>query len=122
MLLLLCWIFKIILKILFSILAGGYKLWKRLSFFVAIPAVALCMLNTYLKHQEDHETYVRPEFVKYEHLRIRNKRFPWGEGNKSLFHVRLIIQIVKHLKIILIHILFSFLPLEPRRKRPSRRL
>ncbi|CAO1302540.1 unnamed protein product [Diamesa hyperborea] len=66
--------------------AGGYKLWKRLSFFVAIPAVALCMLNTYLKHQEDHETYVRPEFVKYEHLRIRNKRFPWGEGNKSLFH------------------------------------
>ncbi|ETN66413.1 cytochrome c oxidase, subunit VIA [Anopheles darlingi] len=65
--------------------AGGYKVWKKLSFFVAMPAVGLCMLNAYLKHQEEHG-HPRPEFVKYEHLRIRNKRFPWGEGNKSLFH------------------------------------
>ncbi|CRL00170.1 CLUMA_CG013445, isoform A [Clunio marinus] len=63
---------------------GGYKLWKRLSFFVAMPAVGLCMLNTYLEHQK--MTVHRPEFVKYEYLRIRNKRFPWGDGNKSLFH------------------------------------
>ncbi|XP_049278418.1 cytochrome c oxidase subunit 6A, mitochondrial [Anopheles maculipalpis] len=65
--------------------AGGYKVWKKLSFFVAMPAVGLCMLNAYLKHQEEHG-HPQPEFVKYEHLRIRNKRFPWGEGNKSLFH------------------------------------
>lgn len=69
----------------FSILGGGWKLWKRLSLFVAFPAVALCMLNTYLEHQK--MTVHRPEFVKYEYLRIRNKRFPWGDGNKSLFHV-----------------------------------
>lgn len=42
-----------------------------LSFLVAIPGVAVCMLNTYLKHQQhDHE---RPEFVPYSHLRLRSK-------------------------------------------------
>ncbi|XP_055854212.1 cytochrome c oxidase subunit 6A, mitochondrial [Episyrphus balteatus] len=65
--------------------SGGYKLWKRLTIFVAMPAVGLCMLNAYLKHQE-HAHHPRPAFVKYEYLGIRNKRFPWGEGNKSLFH------------------------------------
>ncbi|XP_067008695.2 cytochrome c oxidase subunit 6A, mitochondrial isoform X2 [Anabrus simplex] len=65
--------------------SGGTKLWRNLSFFVAFPAVAVCMLNAYLKHQEESH-HERPEFIPYEHLRIRNKRFPWGEGNKTLFH------------------------------------
>lgn len=70
-----------------NFLAGGYKLWKRLTFIVALPSVALCMLNAYLKHQEEHAAgHHRKEFVPYEHLRIRNKRFPWGDGQKSLFH------------------------------------
>lgn len=69
-------------------LLGGYKIWKRLSFFVAMPAVGLCMLNTYLEHQKAHEHgHTRPDFVQYDYLRVRTKRFPWGEGNKSLFHV-----------------------------------
>ncbi|XP_072949338.1 cytochrome c oxidase subunit 6A1, mitochondrial-like [Epargyreus clarus] len=63
---------------------GGHKLWKNLSFFVAFPAVGLGMLNAYLAHQEGgHE---RPEFIAYDYLRIRTKRFPWGDGQKSLFH------------------------------------
>ncbi|XP_070489741.1 cytochrome c oxidase subunit 6A1, mitochondrial-like [Chironomus tepperi] len=67
--------------------SGGYKLWKRLSFFVAIPAVGVCMLNTYLEHQKEHANgHHQPPFVPYDYLRMRNKRFPWGEGNKSLFH------------------------------------
>ncbi|XP_055615541.1 cytochrome c oxidase subunit 6A, mitochondrial-like [Toxorhynchites rutilus septentrionalis] len=64
---------------------GGYKLWKKLSFFVALPGVGLCMLNAYLKHQEEHG-HSRPEFLPYEHMRIRTKRFPWGDGTRSLFH------------------------------------
>ncbi|XP_034398156.1 cytochrome c oxidase subunit 6A, mitochondrial [Cyclopterus lumpus] len=60
------------------------KTWKILSFVVALPGVAVCMLNMYLKEQQ--HTHEQPEFVPYSHLRIRSKRFPWGDGNKSLFH------------------------------------
>ena len=52
------------------------QLWKRLSFLVALPAVGLCMANAYLSHHE----HARPEFVAYEHLRLRTKvssREPW---------------------------------------------
>lgn len=60
-------------------------LWRRLTFFVGFPAIALGMLNAYLGHVE-HASEPRPEFVPYEHLRIRRKPFPWGDGNHSLFH------------------------------------
>ncbi|XP_012235929.1 cytochrome c oxidase subunit 6A1, mitochondrial [Linepithema humile] len=60
-------------------------LWKRLSFFVGLPAIGLAMVNCYLNHQA-HEHDERPEFVKYDHLRLRTKPFPWGDGNHSLFH------------------------------------
>ncbi|XP_026115130.1 cytochrome c oxidase subunit 6A, mitochondrial-like [Carassius auratus] len=60
------------------------KTWKILSFVVALPGVAVCMLNMYLRAQQhQHE---QPEFIPYSHLRIRSKRFPWGDGTKSLFH------------------------------------
>ncbi|KAG7165237.1 cytochrome c oxidase subunit 6A, mitochondrial-like [Homarus americanus] len=60
---------------------GGYKQWKMVSILVAMPAIALCMANAILSEHEH-----RPDFVAYEHLRLRNKRFPWGDGKKSLFH------------------------------------
>ncbi|XP_028852152.1 cytochrome c oxidase subunit 6A1, mitochondrial [Denticeps clupeoides] len=60
------------------------KTWKILSFVVALPGVAVCMLNVFLKQQ--HHSHEQPEFVPYSHLRIRSKRFPWGDGNKSFFH------------------------------------
>nr|XP_020446128.1 cytochrome c oxidase subunit 6A, mitochondrial isoform X1 [Monopterus albus] len=69
--------------------AGGHgeksaKTWKMLTFLVALPGVGVCMLNTFLKAQ--HHSHEQPEFVPYSHLRIRSKRFPWGDGNKTLFH------------------------------------
>ncbi|XP_020784010.1 cytochrome c oxidase subunit 6A, mitochondrial [Boleophthalmus pectinirostris] len=72
-----------------SAVAGGHgeqaaKTWKILSFVVALPGVAVCMLNTFLKEQ--HHGHDQPEFVAYPHLRIRSKKFPWGDGNHSLFH------------------------------------
>ncbi|KAM3867986.1 cytochrome c oxidase subunit 6A1, mitochondrial [Diretmus argenteus] len=60
------------------------KTWKILTFVVALPGVAVCMLNMYLKEQQ--HSHEQPEFIPYSHLRIRNKRFPWGDGSKSLFH------------------------------------
>ncbi|KAG7281796.1 hypothetical protein CRUP_037077 [Coryphaenoides rupestris] len=60
------------------------KKWKILTFVVALPGVAVCMLNMYLKEQQ--HSHEQPDFVPYSHLRLRSKRFPWGDGNRSLFH------------------------------------
>lgn len=51
---------------------GGWKLWKRMTFIVAFPAIGLGMVNAYLAHQEHHHDE-RPEFVPFEYLRVRTK-------------------------------------------------
>uniref|UniRef100_A0A8C5LY80 Uncharacterized protein n=1 Tax=Leptobrachium leishanense TaxID=445787 RepID=A0A8C5LY80_9ANUR len=50
------------------------RTWKILTFVVALPGVAVCMLNAYLKAQ--HHPSEPPEFTAYEHLRIRSKGRP----------------------------------------------
>ncbi|XP_014485734.1 PREDICTED: cytochrome c oxidase subunit 6A2, mitochondrial-like [Dinoponera quadriceps] len=63
----------------------GALLWKRITYFVAFPAIGLAMFNSYLNHQAHHND-PRPEFIPYEHMRRRTKPFPWGDGNHTLFH------------------------------------
>ncbi|XP_050305334.1 cytochrome c oxidase subunit 6A1, mitochondrial-like [Anthonomus grandis grandis] len=63
---------------------GGYKIWKRLALFLALPSVIGGSVLLYLKKKSAPEE--RPPFVKYSFLRIRTKRYPWGDGQKSLFH------------------------------------
>ncbi|XP_056653280.1 cytochrome c oxidase subunit 6A1, mitochondrial-like [Monodelphis domestica] len=62
---------------------GTARMWKALTYYVALPGVAVSMLNVYLKSRESHP---RPKFIPYSHLRIRSKAFPWGDGNHTLFH------------------------------------
>merc|ERR1712168_1074369 len=66
--------------------AGGARRWKILTFVVAIPGVIVCYVNSEKKEAEHKAHYHRPEFIAYEHLRLRTKKFPWGDGNHSLFH------------------------------------
>jgi len=58
------------------------KRWKNASLFLAIPAVLLSMANVYFN--EEH--IPQPPFKPYEHMYIRTTKFPWGDGNHSLFH------------------------------------
>ena len=64
---------------------GGIRLWKILSFAVALPGVGVCYINATLKEAEEKQ-HERAEFVAYSHLRLRSKKFPWGDGNHTLFH------------------------------------
>uniref|UniRef100_A0A2I9LNW5 Cytochrome C oxidase, subunit VIa/COX13 n=1 Tax=Centruroides hentzi TaxID=88313 RepID=A0A2I9LNW5_9SCOR len=65
---------------------AAMKKWRMLTFLVALPSVGICMVNAYLGEKEHMAHWQRPEFKPYEHLRIRNRPFPWGDGNHGLFH------------------------------------
>jgi cytochrome c oxidase subunit 6a len=60
-------------------------LWRKVTLFVCLPCIAMAMVNTYLSHIE-HAKHPRRPFQPYDYLYIRRKRFPWGDGNRSLFH------------------------------------
>ncbi|KAK7088156.1 cytochrome c oxidase subunit 6A, mitochondrial-like [Littorina saxatilis] len=62
---------------------GASKRWKLLSALVALPGVAVCWINAFVVNAAHPE---QPEFRPYPHLRLRTKKFPWGDGNHSLFH------------------------------------
>lgn len=65
---------------------GSYKFYKKLFLLVGLPLVLALTAINYVHAKEERECYERVPFVKYEYLRRRTKRFPWGDGNKSLFH------------------------------------
>ena len=61
-------------------------MWRNLTIYVAFPVIILAHINAFLPHAAGHEVKHRPDFVAYEYLRIRTKKFPWGDGNHSFFH------------------------------------
>ena len=60
--------------------------WRKLFYFLCVPAIIGSMLNTLLTEVEHKKHYKRPEFRPFEYMRIRKKKWPWGDGNHSLFH------------------------------------
>merc|ERR1712228_837926 len=61
-----------------------WKKWKKIFFIVACPVMVLGHVSAFvLPDAAEHDP---PPFVPYDHLRIRTKKFPWGDGNHSLIH------------------------------------
>jgi len=72
-----------------SVTPGEWKRWRAIMVFVAVPALAAAHFSAfrpYIWPVEGENPHARPDFVPYEYLRIRTKKFPWGDGNHSLFH------------------------------------
>jgi len=57
--------------------------WKRISLFVALPVVSYLTWKNVIAVESHHE---EREYFPWPHLRIRNKPFPWGDGDRTLFH------------------------------------
>lgn len=69
--------------------AGSTALWKKISVYGCIPALALTSANCYYLWNEhwEHWSHMPPleERVEYPYQNIRTKNFPWGDGDKTLF-------------------------------------
>ncbi|ABN65771.1 cytochrome c oxidase subunit VIa [Scheffersomyces stipitis CBS 6054] len=71
---------------------GITKLWKRITYLIAIPAVLITSIpvgNVELKHAEhrEHLKHLTDEEwqVQYDYQNLRQHRFFWGDGDKTLF-------------------------------------
>ncbi|ANZ75284.1 BA75_02821T0 [Komagataella pastoris] len=71
---------------------GTTALWKKISYFIALPAIALTAVNTYFVEAEhaEHRAHNRhlsdEEWPKaYPYQNVRRVDFFWGDGDKTLF-------------------------------------
>lgn len=71
---------------------GITALWKKITFFVAFPVVALTAIPVtkieleHAKHREHLRHLPDEEWpVQYDYQNIRAKKFFWGDGDKTLF-------------------------------------
>ncbi|RPB25124.1 COX6A-domain-containing protein [Terfezia boudieri ATCC MYA-4762] len=61
-------------------------LWRKLSIYVAGPAIIITGTNAWKlwnEHWSHHPP--TPPKVEYPYQNIRVKKFPWGDGDKTLF-------------------------------------
>ncbi|KAF7989122.1 hypothetical protein HCN44_007432 [Aphidius gifuensis] len=61
------------------------RFWHNLTFFIALPSVIIMTIITMYNVKEENKK-PRPEYRPMEYMYIRTKRFPWGDGNHTLFH------------------------------------
>ncbi|EPY51197.1 cytochrome c oxidase subunit VIa [Schizosaccharomyces cryophilus OY26] len=65
------------------------EFWKKVTYYVGGPALVLSSLNAYYiykKHKEHAEHHHDPEIdVPYTFENLRFKKYPWGDGTKTLF-------------------------------------
>ena len=67
----------------------GWKVWKKSFYFACIPIIILGHVSAFgMGDGSEHE---RPEFIPYDHLRIRTKKFPWGDGKQFALLLNIIL-------------------------------
>ncbi|KAF7799258.1 hypothetical protein EIP86_010490 [Pleurotus ostreatoroseus] len=71
------------------------NMWRKISFYVCFPAIAVCTLWVYRAEKEhaEHIEHVKaehggelPEVPEYEYLNRRVKPFPWGPNSLFFNH------------------------------------
>ncbi|KAJ7596897.1 cytochrome c oxidase subunit VIa-domain-containing protein [Mycena floridula] len=71
---------------------GTTDLWRKISYFVCVPAIAVCIAWVYkveaahahhTEHLKEENGGELPEIPAYDYLNRRSKPFPWGPN--SLF-------------------------------------
>ncbi|GMM45304.1 cytochrome c oxidase subunit VIa [Pichia kluyveri] len=73
--------------------SGSSSNWKKVSFFLAAPIIAITGINTYFVEAEHAEHRAHNKHLpdeewpvpKYPYLNIRRVDFFWGDGDKTLF-------------------------------------
>merc|ERR1712158_255285 len=66
-----------------------WKTWRKIFYVVGVPAIIIghyAAFRPMLFPREGEDPHARPDFVAYDYLRIRTKKFPWGDGNHSFIH------------------------------------
>ncbi|KAI9262750.1 cytochrome c oxidase, subunit VIa [Sporodiniella umbellata] len=65
--------------------AEAAETWKKISIFVAIPALVAASANAYnlYTHHVEHQKHHPKEWVKYPYINFRGRDFFWGR--ESLF-------------------------------------
>ncbi|KAG6453636.1 hypothetical protein O3G_MSEX008261 [Manduca sexta] len=58
-----------------------WKKYRNLTFFLFFPLIIIQAFYAF-----NHEVPSKTECRDYEYMRIRTKRFPWGDGIKTFFH------------------------------------
>ncbi|KAL2312375.1 Cytochrome c oxidase subunit 13, mitochondrial [Schizosaccharomyces pombe] len=63
------------------------EFWKKVTYYIGGPALILASANAYYiycKHQE-HAKHVEDTDPGYSFENLRFKKYPWGDGSKTLF-------------------------------------
>ncbi|KAL8779570.1 MAG: hypothetical protein Q9213_006875 [Squamulea squamosa] len=68
--------------------AASSDLWRKLSLYVAVPALILASINAKNLWDEhwEHWEHLPPleDRIEYDYMNIRTKKFFWGDGDKTL--------------------------------------
>ena len=61
-------------------------MWKNIFFFTGVPIILAAGVNAYMieKAHFEHMEHHPPHFKDLPYLHLRNKPFPWRDGNKSV--------------------------------------